>query len=165
MQEHALYHGVLKSDGEHRLAELFEEERDLPLQEISGMPPEVGVINLFSVGNAVAVNRAKTYIEAEAHLVAYSGIAVESKDLYWLDIHHSLGSKGNAVNHLRSELAKTHVVAFGDGDNDLSMFASADEAYAPANAAPEVLDAASQVIGHHDKDGVAHFLRERFNLN
>jgi hydroxymethylpyrimidine pyrophosphatase-like HAD family hydrolase len=40
----------------------------------------------------------------------------------------------------------------------------ADEAYAPSNARPEVLQAATAVIGHHDEDGIATFLHERFNL-
>ena len=44
------------------------------------------------------------------------------------------------------------------------MFAVADEAYATANADDEVKEQATQIIGHHDEDGVAHFLRDRFNL-
>jgi len=56
------------------------------------------------------------------------------------------------------------VICFGDSDNDLSMFATADECYAPSNAKPEVLRAATAVIGHHNEDGVARFLRERFSL-
>jgi hydroxymethylpyrimidine pyrophosphatase-like HAD family hydrolase len=45
------------------------------------------------------------------------------------------------------------------------MFACADEAYAPANAKPQVLEAADAVIGHHDEEGIAEFLRERFSLS
>ncbi|MEM1189501.1 MAG: HAD hydrolase family protein, partial [Pseudomonadota bacterium] len=56
------------------------------------------------------------------------------------------------------------VVCFGDSDNDLSMFACADEAYAPLNAKESVKSAATAVIGHHDADGIARFLRERFEL-
>ncbi|HEY6130741.1 MAG TPA: HAD hydrolase family protein, partial [Halioglobus sp.] len=36
--------------------------------------------------------------------------------------------------------------------------------YAPSNARPEVRAAATAVIGHHDEDGIAQFLRERFHL-
>ena len=53
---------------------------------------------------------------------------------------------------------------FGDGDNDLSMFAVADESYATANADDEVKEQATRIIGHHAEDGVAYFLRDRFNL-
>ncbi len=56
------------------------------------------------------------------------------------------------------------MIAFGDGDNDLSMFECASECYAPANADPMILNAADEIIGHHDEDGVARFLRKRFEL-
>ena len=172
-QRHALYHGPLKSQSEHKLADLFEAERHLPLEPLTAMPDEISVINVFSLGSAEAVSRVRTSIADEPHLVAYSGIAIHEREmghsaedaaLHWVDIHHSLGSKGNAINHLRTELNIDHVIAFGDGDNDLSMFECASECYAPANADPMILDAADKVIGHHDEDGVARFLRERFDL-
>lgn len=57
------------------------------------------------------------------------------------------------------------MVCFGDSDNDLSMFACADESYAPENAKESVKAVASAVIGHHDEDGIARYLRQRFNLS
>ena len=104
-------------------------------------------------------------IEAEPGLVAYAGTALEGETLRWIDIHHSDASKGGAVNILREQLGASKVVCFGDSDNDLSMFASADEAYAPENASEQVQRAATAVIGHHDEDGVARFLRTRFALD
>jgi len=59
------------------------------------MPDDVSVINLFSLGGAQAVDRVRSSIADEPHLVAYAGTAVEERDLHWLDIHHILGSKGN----------------------------------------------------------------------
>ena len=56
------------------------------------------------------------------------------------------------------------IITFGDGDNDISLFEVATESYAVENADPELKEIASAVIGHHDEDGVAHCLRERFNL-
>jgi len=163
-QQHALYHGPLKSSSEQKLADLFEEERHLPLEPLTAMPDDVSVINLFSLGGAQAVDRVRSSIADEPHLVAYAGTAVEERDLHWLDIHHSLGSKGNGIRHLRSELSVEHVIAFGDGDNDFSMFECATESYATANADPLLIQVADEVIGHHDEDGVARFLRKRFDL-
>ncbi|MDG2460343.1 MAG: HAD family hydrolase [Luminiphilus sp.] len=172
-QRHVLYHGPLKTQSEHKLADLFEAERHLPLEPLTAMPDEISVINVFALGSAEAVTHVRASIAEEPHLIAYSGVAIHEREmghaatepaLHWVDIHHSLGSKGNAINRLRSELDIDHVIAFGDGDNDLSMFESASECYAPANADPVILDAADKVIGHHDEDGVARFLRERFNL-
>ena len=81
-----------------------------------------------------------------------------------MDIHHSNGSKGDGVTTLRQELGFDKVMVFGDGENDLSMFEVADESYAPANAQAAVKSKATEIIGHHDDDGVARFLRERFSL-
>ncbi len=53
-QQHALYHGPLKSSSEQKLADLFEEERHLPLEPLTAMPDDVSVINLFSLGGAEA---------------------------------------------------------------------------------------------------------------
>ena len=96
--------------------------------------------------------------------MAYAGDAFEGPGLGWIDIHHGAGTKGAAVEALKAMLNVKRLVVFGDGSNDLSMFAVADEAYAPSNARPEVLRAATAVIGHHDEDGVAAFLQERFSL-
>ena len=43
-QQHALYHGPLKSRSEHKLADLFEAERHLPLAPLTAMPDEISVI-------------------------------------------------------------------------------------------------------------------------
>lgn len=103
-------------------------------------------------------------VAAEDHLVAYMGEGFMGRDVHWLDIHHIDGSKGAALNRLKHELEIQKIICFGDSDNYLSMFALADEAYTPANGKPEVKKVATDVIGHHDEDGVAHFLRERFSL-
>ena len=68
-------------------------------------------------------------------------------------------------NMIKKLLGLERVICFGDSDNDLSMFARADECYAPDNAKAPVKAAATAVIGHHDEEGIAHFLRERFALD
>jgi hydroxymethylpyrimidine pyrophosphatase-like HAD family hydrolase len=68
------------------------------------------------------------------------------------------------VTNLKAQLGASNVICFGDSDNDMSMFALADESYAPENAKADIKKAASAVIGHNHKDGIAHFLRERFSL-
>lgn len=161
---HAVYHPPLRLDAEQRLAQLFVEERNLPLAPITEMPDAAHVINVSAMGARPGIDAVIASIADEPHLVAYTGVAIEARNLCWVDIHHSQGSKGNAVTTLRNEHSFEHVVVFGDGDNDLSMFACADEAYAPENADQDVKANATDVIGHHDRDGIARFLRERFNL-
>ena len=96
--------------------------------------------------------------------MAYAGTSWEGEAWRWVDIHHSQASKGSAVDILRAQLGVSRVVCFGDGGNDVSMFQGADEAYAPDNATDEVKAAATSVIGHHDQDGIARFLRKRFEI-
>jgi Cof subfamily protein (haloacid dehalogenase superfamily) len=56
------------------------------------------------------------------------------------------------------------VIAFGDEENDLPMFTAAGYAVAPANARAEVLAVADLKIGANDKDGIAFFLTDFFDL-
>lgn len=161
---HAVYHGSLKSETENRLAELFEDERHLPLEPLRAMPDTAHVINLSGMAPPDAVQSVIDMIADEEDLVAYTGQAFQDKSLRWMDIHHSNGSKGGGVTTLRDELGYDEIIVFGDGENDLSMFQVASESYAPANADSEIKSAATDVIGHHDEDGVARFLRERFEL-
>lgn len=52
-------------------------------------------------------------------------------------------------------IAPSAVVAFGDGPNDLGMFALAGTSVAPANARPAVAAAATWLTRSNDDDGVA----------
>ena len=103
-------------------------------------------------------------VQDEPHLVAYSGTAWEGRQWRWLDVHHSDASKGGAIRDFKEQLGIKRVVCFGDSDNDLSMFEVADESYAPENANETIKSAATEVIGHHDDEGIARFLRKRFRL-
>jgi Cof subfamily protein (haloacid dehalogenase superfamily) len=63
-----------------------------------------------------------------------------------------------------AELAEVHgiapheVLAVGDMPNDVPMLQWAGKSYAVANAHPEVLDVADQVIGSNDEDAVADLI-------
>lgn len=88
------------------------------------------------------------------------------RDIYsgeqWLEIIPQSVSKANAISFLKQYLDVDYVVAFGDGVNDLEMFALADEAYAVGNAAVELKEAATGIIGDNNSDAVAKWLREHF---
>ena len=117
-----------------------------------------------AVGDGDAVQSVLRSVRDEPHLVAYSGFALEGQQWRWLDVHHSDASKGGAIEIMKRLLGVESVICFGDSDNDMSMFAAADECYAPANANERIKSAATAVIGHHDDEGIARFLRERFEL-
>ena len=78
---------------------------------------------------------------------------------YWyLETFSACASKSRGVEKLKELAGAGKTVVFGDNLNDLDMFRCADEAYAVANAAEAVKQAATGIIEGNDRDGVAIFL-------
>lgn len=159
---HAIYHAPLQNDMEHMLAREFTAGDGVQVLPVARLPADAEITNISAIGVPASVSAIEAVIRREPHLVAYVGTSWEAEDWRWIDIHHVEASKGGAIDILRRQLGLSRVVCFGDNENDLSMFARADEAYAPSNATPDVRAAATEVIGHHDEDGIARFLRRRF---
>ncbi|GAB3477653.1 HAD family hydrolase [Marinomonas epiphytica] len=136
----------------------------MDLRPIEEMPKTARITNISAMGLPTSVERIVAYSEQHLHLSAYSGGGIYNPDAYWLDIHHSDACKGSALIKLKQEVGADQLVVFGDGDNDLSMFALADQSYAMGNALDRVKEKAHEVIGHHDDNAVAKLLRDRYNL-
>ena len=132
---HAIYHTPLRNDVERRLAEEFAKRSEVDVLPAEKMPATADITNVSALGKPEAIAAVAQLVEGEDNLVAYSGDALEGSALKWID-----------------------------SDNDLSMFALADECYAPDNAKDYVKDVATAVIGHHNEHGIARFLRQRFGL-
>jgi Cof subfamily protein (haloacid dehalogenase superfamily) len=163
--ESTVYHPVLRTEADLELVRGFAIEGNVRERGLDDLPANAAVTHVNSIGAADAIAAVVRSVEDEAHLVAYSGLAREGAEWHWLDVHHSDASKGGAIKTLKELLGLERVICFGDSDNDLSMFAAADEAYAPANANDAIKSAATAIIGHHDEEGIARFLRERFALD
>jgi Cof subfamily protein (haloacid dehalogenase superfamily) len=163
-QEHTVYHPPLQSDVEQRLIGNLGFGNAIRARALSEMPADAAITHVNSIGPSDAIKAVLHSVSDESHLVAYSGIAWEGRQWRWLDVHHSDASKGGAIKVMKELLGIERVICFGDSDNDLSMFEVADESYAPANATDAIKSAATAVIGHHDDEGIARFLRERFAL-
>ena len=161
---HAVYHAPLQGSAEEGLVKHYVKQAGLDVRPVAELPGTADITNISAIGAMATIQKIERLIDAEEHLVAYAGAALEGEHLGWIDIHHSEASKGGAILQLKRDLGASRVICFGDGDNDLSMFAMADESYAPVNAKPRVKAAATAVIGHHDENGIAEFLRERFEL-
>ncbi len=161
---HAVYHTPLQNEIEEKLAREFVGRHEVAVHPASELPADAEITNISALGAAEAIHAIEEVIRPEPHLVAYAGEAWDGDDWRWIDIHHADANKGSAVDTLRETLGASRIVCFGDNDNDLPMFERADESYAPENAARHVREAATAVIGHHDEDGIARFLRERFAL-
>ena len=78
----------------------------------------------------------------------------------WLEIMPKEASKANAIQQLKAMLQCERVVAFGDGKNDIDMFAIADEGYAVSNAHESLKEIATGIIGSNNEDGVAKWLEK-----
>ena len=79
---------------------------------------------------------------------------------YWLEFMPEAASKAHAALRLKELLGCDRLVCFGDAVNDIPMFRIADEAYATANADPQLKEIATGVIGSNEEDAVALWLEQ-----
>lgn len=79
---------------------------------------------------------------------------------YYLETFSHTAGKWQGLRRLAQMKGFDRIVAIGDNLNDLEMLTKAHRGVAVANAQPEALRAAQQVIGPNGADGVAHFLIE-----
>lgn len=163
-QEHTIFHPELQNAMEKNLMNMVKQRGDIVVRPIEEMPDNLHVTNISMLGPENDVNQTQAHINSHEKLIAYSGPALEGNGYKWIDIHHHQANKGEAILQVKKQLNVERIIAFGDSDNDLSMFAISDERYAPQNAKKEIQNVVDQVIGDHDEEGVAKFLRERFNL-
>lgn len=161
---HFIFHTRPQHEVEKELIQKYFARGDAKLLPLVGLPTDSQVTNISMIGASQPIREMWQELNAHPNLIAYSGAALEGQQFMWMDVHHCRANKGSAVSNLRDKLGAKNVICFGDGDNDLSMFALANESYAPDNAHHSVKKVASAVIGHNHKDGIAHFLRERFSL-
>lgn len=162
--QHSIFHTGTRNKAETQLLERFKQREDVNVFDIENMPDTAQITNISMIGAESYVQQAHQHINTLNHLIAYSGPAVEGEGNQWIDIHHKQANKGDAVTRLRQQLKVSRVICFGDGDNDLSMFAIADESYAMDNAINSLKTVATDTIGNNNDDGVARFLIKRFAL-
>ncbi|MBX2849026.1 MAG: Cof-type HAD-IIB family hydrolase [Acidiferrobacterales bacterium] len=162
--QYYVFHPETQHDVENKLIDLYQSRAEAIILPLVEMMNDLSVTNISMVGEHQPINEMWRRFNRHENLVAYSGPAMEGDNFSWIDIHHCNASKGTAVVELKRRLGASNVICFGDSTNDLSMLKLADESYAPQNAKEEIKQVADKVIGSNDKDGIAHFLRERFSL-
>ncbi len=84
------------------------------------------------------------------------------REEYWLEVMPRGVSKAQAILELKEKGGYDRVISFGDAINDLPMFQISDECYAVGNAIEELKNTATAVIGDHDADAVAMWLKENY---
>ena len=91
----------------------------------------------------------------------YYGRDIYSGD-YWLEILPQGATKANGVKQLAKLLNCDHIVAFGDGVNDIEMFRIADECYAVENACDKLKQIATKTIEKNTCNGVIRWILLNF---
>ena len=79
---------------------------------------------------------------------------------YWLEICPKNATKAQAIGRVKELQGCDRVVVFGDSLNDISMFRTADAAYAVENGMEELKQIATGIIGENNADGVARWLQQ-----
>ncbi|MBU2863900.1 Cof-type HAD-IIB family hydrolase [Reinekea forsetii] len=123
------------------------------------------VLNIFAATeNANVLGMAEACADIEGVSV-FAGHDMYKSGSYWLDIHHSAGTKGDAVKIVQEQLGAEKIICFGDSDNDFSMFEIADESYAMGQGLAELKAMATATIGPNSEDSIAHFLADRYGFS
>jgi hydroxymethylpyrimidine pyrophosphatase-like HAD family hydrolase len=76
----------------------------------------------------------------------------------WFEIMSTRATKAAATRRLADQIGADRVIAFGDNLNDVPLFELADHSCAVANAVPQLLHIANEIVPTNDEEGVASWL-------
>ena len=107
------------------------------------------------IGEEAALRGAYERLRDSFEVLYYDDIYSNER---WLEIMPKGATKAGAALILRDMLGCERIAAFGDSVNDISLFETADERYAVANADPRLKALANEIIPSNDEDGVAYKL-------
>ena len=84
----------------------------------------------------------------------------------FLEVINKGVSKGEGLKIVMQyyDLKPEEVIAFGDEDTDVTMFPVAGFCAAPANAREQIREAADEVYGSYEDEGLAIWLEKTFDL-
>ncbi len=105
--------------------------------------------------------------DSVAHIAAMRGrfainYSVTVSGDCWIDLMNPGVNKGTALELLGDHLGikTTHMMAFGNADNDQEMLTTVRYGYAVANAEPNILAAANFTTGSNDEYGVLTVIQQ-----
>ncbi|MFJ9390058.1 HAD family hydrolase [Nocardioides sp. NPDC101246] len=155
-----------ESEGMRRfLADRVGDRRFRPATDWARLPRD-GIFYATIIGEAAAIAALTADIATatDGRLSLIAQIDTHHPQDTYLELSAARATKAHAVAWLRDYLDVDQVVAYGDNLNDLPMFAAADQAYAVANAASEVLATATGVIGANTEDGVLRHVMKTWSV-
>ena len=159
---HRIYYRRTSNPGAEKYLRSLDDDRRLRHVEAYTLSANLSVagVLLIDTHKALAPVHRTLHDRHADHLNLYFAEDISLPGYSWLQMFHREANKGSMVKklarHLRTPLS--HVVVFGDYLNDLKMFEAAGRSLAMANALPEVLQAADQVIGSNAEGAVLDHL-------
>ncbi len=159
---HRIYYRRTSNPGAEKYLRSLDGDRRLRHVEAYTLSTNLSVagVLLIDTHKALAPVHRTLHDRHADHLNLYFAEDISLPGYSWLQMFHREANKGSMVKklarHLRTPLS--HVVVFGDYLNDLKMFEAAGRSLAMANALPEVLQAADQVIGSNAEGAVLDHL-------
>jgi Cof subfamily protein (haloacid dehalogenase superfamily) len=130
------------------------------LEEVLGHSNVTGCIKAMFIGEGEKLEAVQARLEKE--LPGEISQARSSSTFLEVMLHGVSKGRGLLSAMDKRSLKAEELIAFGDEENDLPMFAVSGYAVAPANARQTVREAANAVIGSNDEDGVAAYLEGLF---
>ena len=115
---------------------------------------DIEEIQLYFLHPKAKENAEKLLTEFKTVSAAYSSIYVE--------IFDKNASKGIALSKLAEHLgiSKNEIACIGDGENDLTMFASSGTKFAMGNAVESLKEKADFILPDNNSDGVAYAIEK-----
>ncbi len=153
--------GIITDNPDHEYVQLEAKINNIPvkkvfhLHEVAAQDPPV---KFLMVGDH------KTLLKAQADLIEKIGDAVEVffSEPYFMEITPKGIEKATSLEYLlsRLEIDRKHLIACGDGFNDIPMMRYAGLAVAMKNAQPETKEWADVIAPLNDEDGVAQIIEK-----
>lgn len=93
-------------------------------------------------------------------------IFITSSDITNVEISNPHASKGKGLKWVMDtmQFSADECMAFGDNENDITMFEVVKHSCAVENATSELKKVAEYIVGHHAEDGVAKHINKILNL-
>ncbi len=161
--------GILRNDGMRRFLhdrQRVHDPRLAPLDHLSG-GLEDQVVCITTIDTLPRVRHLAREIRRR-HGGSIDLHCHKEYEPHWhiLAVHDARATKDQGVVSIQRvrNLADCRTVVFGDQVNDIGMFRTADEAYAVAGAAPELVEHATAIIGSNDDDAVVRWLEQRWQI-
>lgn len=161
-----VWHSALLSEAEQKF---YSARSALDLKKfIFADPPHCSAspvspaILMLGIGSTDRIGKLAGYLRTDPGLSISAYPDLFDPGLSYIEVFRAGVSKAAAVLRLKEMLGADRVTVYGDHLNDLPMFAVADESVAVANALPEVLEAATRVIGPNTLPSVALDIASNF---